>query len=73
MNTPSKVKIMHFVCGLKAGGVEQMLLNYCSEILKISDKYQFVIVFQHKPVDLTQNNFERIGCKTIQITSKKKK
>lgn len=72
MNTPSKVKIMHFVCGLKAGGVEQMLLNYCTEILKISDKYQFVIVFQHKPVDLTKNNFEIIGCKTIQITSKKK-
>ena len=63
-----KIKVMHFVSGLLSGGVEQMLYNYCK--LLSHDKYQFIIVYQHEPVESCISKVESIGCKTIRITAR---
>lgn len=43
-----KIKVMHFVAGLKSGGVEQMLCNYCAELNNGNCSYEFVVVYQHE-------------------------
>ena len=43
----SKLKICHIVSGLKAGGVESMIYNYCSHM--DSKKLEFHIFYQHEP------------------------
>lgn len=63
-----KIKIMHFVSGLKCGGVEEMLYNYCKFLNH--DKYDFVIVFQHEPVQTCIAKVESIGCTTVRITGR---
>lgn len=63
-----KIKIVYFVSGLKAGGVEQMLINYCNRMNK--DIFEFVIIYQHKPVQICLERLMQIGCKTERITAR---
>ena len=39
---------MHFISGIKSGGVEQMLVNYTTRLNKNSDYIQYII-YQHEP------------------------
>lgn len=63
-----KIKVMHFVAGLLSGGVEQMLYNYCR--FMNHDKYEFIIVYQHEPVDTCRVKIESTGCRTCRITAR---
>lgn len=63
-----KVKVMHFVSGLVSGGVEEMLCNYCKHM--DSEKYEFIVVYQHAPVDVCKKKIEASGCRTIRITAR---
>lgn len=63
-----KIRVMHFVSGLVSGGVEQMLYNYCRFMDK--EKFEFIIVYQHEPVETCKSKFDDIGCKTIRITAR---
>lgn len=63
-----KIKIVHFTSGLVAGGVEEMLYNYCKFL--DHDKYEFVVAYQHDPVESCKEKIESIGCKTIRITGR---
>ena len=62
------MKVCHVVSGLKAGGVESMILNYCSLLDK--NKYDFHILYQHDPSDKNVKEFEEIGFKLYRIPSK---
>ena len=64
----SKIKIMHFVSGLISGGVEEMLYNYCKYL--DHEKYEFIVVYQHKPVETCIAKIESIGCRTKRITAR---
>lgn len=66
----NKIKICHFVSGLKSGGVESMIYNYCSRMER--DKYEFILVYQHEPSIKNLKEFEKIGFKMINIPSKRK-
>lgn len=59
---------MHFVCGLKSGGVEQMIYNYCKSMNL--DKYQFIVIYQHEPVMTCKEKFDSLGIKTIRIAAR---
>lgn len=65
-----KIKVCHIVSGLKAGGVESMILNYCSLLNK--NKYDFHILYQHDPSNKNVKEFEEIGIKLHRISSKVK-
>ena len=62
-----KISVCHFVSGLKAGGVESMIYNYCSEM---NDNIDFTIVYQHDPSQKNVDEFEKKGFKLIRIPSK---
>lgn len=64
----TKIRVMHFVSGLVSGGVEQMLVNYCNNM--DHDKFEFIVVYQHEPVELCINKIKAAGCKTIRITAR---
>ena len=68
MKESRKIKVMHFVSGLVSGGVEEMLYNYC----KFLDhkKYEFIVVYQHKPVTSCIEKIQSAGCKTVRITAR---
>ena len=66
----NKISVCHVVCGLKSGGVESMIYNYCSQ-LDLS-KYDMHIIYQHEPSIKNVQEFQRIGFKLKQITSKAK-
>lgn len=63
-----KIKVMHFVSGLVSGGVEQMLINYCNNM--DHDKFEFIVVYQHEPVQICIDKIKDAGCKTIRITAR---
>lgn len=63
-----KIKIMYFVAGLKSGGVEQMLVNYCSKMDK--QRFEFVVVYQHEPVQACLDKITQAGCSTVRITAR---
>lgn len=63
-----KIKIMYFVAGLKSGGVEQMLINYCSKMDK--QRFEFVVVYQHEPVQACLDKITQAGCSTVRITAR---
>lgn len=63
-----KITIMHFVSGLVSGGVEQMLINYCSEMDK--NQFEFIVVYQHEPVEVCIDKIKQAGCKTYRITGR---
>lgn len=62
-----KIKVCHVVSGLKAGGVESMIYNYCS---KMTDDYEFHILYQHEPSVKNVEEFSKIGFKLFRISSK---
>lgn len=68
MDKSKKIKVMHFVSGLISGGVEEMLYNYCK--FMDNEKYEFVVVYQHEPIESCINKIKSIGCRTIRITSR---
>lgn len=65
-----KIKVMHFVAGLKSGGVEQMLCNYCAELNNGNCSYEFVVVYQHEAVESCKEKIEEAGCRTRRITAR---
>lgn len=65
-----KVKVCHVVSGLKSGGVESMILNYCS--LLDQNKYEFHILYQHEPSMKNVVEFEKINFELYRIPSKVK-
>ena len=65
-----RIKVCHVVSGLKSGGVESMIFNYCSHL--DSNKYEFSILYQHEPSLKNVNEFTKLGFKLIRIPSKVK-
>ena len=63
-----KIKVCHIVCGLKAGGVETMIYNYCSHMNK--NNYDWYLLYQHKPAEKNLKEFSKIGFKMSRISSK---
>ena len=63
-----KIKVCHFVSGLKAGGVETMIYNYSQNMNK--DNYEFHLVYQHNPELKNIEEFEKLGFKLNRISSK---
>ena len=57
----NKIKVCHVVSGLKAGGVESMIYNYCSR-MDLS-KYEFHILYQHEPSQKNIDEFSKLGFK----------
>ena len=65
-----KIKVCHVVCGLKAGGVESMIYNYCSHL--DNRNYDWYLLYQHKPAEKNLKEFGKIGFKMSRISSKSK-
>lgn len=63
--------VVHFVSGIKSGGVEQMLYNYTSHLNKSCDIKQY-IVYQHTPNISSLTKLEQSGNTCIRIASKTK-
>jgi glycosyltransferase involved in cell wall biosynthesis len=68
MEEKKVIKVLHSVCGLKSGGVEQMILNYYKNMDR--SRFQFDIVYQHEPVDTCLRQFAGLGCSTFRVPSK---
>lgn len=64
-----KKNVCHIVSGLKAGGVETMIYNYCKNI---KDDYNFFLLYQHEPSQKNIQEFSKIGFKLKRIPSKVK-
>ncbi|MEJ1324505.1 hypothetical protein QY887_09545 [Latilactobacillus sakei] len=62
-------KVMHFISGIKSGGVEQMLVNYTTRLNKNSDYIQYII-YQHEPDKNSLKKLEEAGNICIQIPDK---
>lgn len=65
----AKLKICHIVSGLKSGGVETMIYNYCSPM---KDEFEFHLIYQHEGVKKNIDEFESINFKLKKIPSKAK-
>lgn len=66
----NEIKICHVVSGLKSGGVESMIYNYCKLIKEENIKWH--ILYQHEPDKKKLKEFEKIGFKLKRIPSKRK-
>lgn len=66
----NKIKVCHIVCGLKSGGVEAMIYNYCSNIG--NDLYEWYLLYQHEPAEKNIDELEKIGFSLKRIPSKVK-
>lgn len=64
----NKINVCHIVSGLKAGGVESMIYNYCSHM--DLNKFNFHILYQHEPSQKNVVEFEKLGFKLHRIPSK---
>ena len=62
-----KKKVCHIVSGLKAGGVESMIYNYCKYI---KDDYKFYLLYQHEASQKNLDEFEKIGFELKKIPPK---
>jgi glycosyltransferase involved in cell wall biosynthesis len=67
-NDKSKIKILYFICGIKSGGVEEMLTNFCSNMDK--SIMEFSVAYQHEPIAVCKEKLEKAGCKCYRIASK---
>lgn len=65
------MKVVHFISGIKSGGVEQFLYNYTS---RINNKYLIdeFIIYQHKANDVSLRKLEEAKNTCIRIPSKTK-
>ena len=64
-----KIKVIHFISGLKAGGVESMIINFAK---LLQDYFEFTVVYQHKPDEKCYQKMVDAGCKLKRIPSKSK-
>ena len=62
-----KKNVCHIVSGLKAGGVETMIYNYCKNL---KNDYNFFLLYQHEPSQKNIKEFSKIGFKLQRIPSK---
>lgn len=62
-----KKNVCHIVSGLKAGGVESMIYNYCKYL---NDDYNFYLLYQHEASKKNIIEFEKLGFKLNRIPSK---
>lgn len=63
-----KIKVCHVVCGLRSGGVESMIFNYCSKL--DNNKFEWYLLYQHEPTEKNLKEFKELGFKLLRITSK---
>lgn len=68
MNT--KIRVCHVVSGLKSGGVETMIYNYCTNMSK--EKFEWYIIYQHEASEKNLNEFKNAGFHLKRIHSKAK-
>lgn len=68
-----KIKVMHFISGIQSGGVEQMLINYTSEINQHYSDVEEFIVYQHEPDPVCYKKLEKAGNQCLRIADKRKK
>ena len=66
-----KIKVCHVISGLRSGGVESMIYNYCSRM--DASKFDFSILYQHEPSQKNVDDFEKINFKLINIPNKRKR
>lgn len=66
-----KIKVCHVVSGLRAGGVESMIYNYCSRMN--ASRFDFSILYQHEPSQKNIDDFEKINFKLIRVPNKRKR
>lgn len=64
-----KIKACHIVSGLRSGGVESMIYNYCSHMSK--DKFDFYLLYQHNAFEKNIKEFTNLNFKLKRIPSKK--
>lgn len=65
------MKILHFISGIRGGGVEQLLINY-TNLLNSRFNYDEIIVYQHHPDQVCIQKLEEAGNKCIRIADKRK-
>lgn len=65
-----KIKVCHIVCGLKSGGVETVIYNYCKEIE--NEKFEWFLLYQHAPSLKNIKEFESLNFKLHRLPSKVK-
>lgn len=61
---------MHFISGVRSGGVEQMLINY-TRLMNEKFNTNQIIVYQHKPNIVCLNKFIDAGDRCIRISDKR--
>lgn len=62
---------MHFISGIKSGGVEQMLINYTGKINESYKDVHEIIVYQHDPNKVCLKKLTECGNKCVRIANKK--
>lgn len=65
-----KIKVCHIVCGLKSGGVETVIYNYCKEIG--NEEFEWFLLYQHAPSLKNVKEFESLNFKLHRLPSKVK-
>lgn len=64
----NRVRVCHIVSGLRGGGVESMIYNYCSRMTK--DEIKFYLLYQHEPSKKNVSELKKIGFELKRIPSK---
>lgn len=64
------MKVIHFVSGVKGGGVEQFLTNY-TNFLNKKLSYDEIVVYQHEPEPVSLNKLRQAGNSCIRIADKR--
>ena len=65
-----KINVCHVMSALEAGGVEAVVINYCSHMNL--DKYNMHILHQRKPSEKNFNEFKKLGFLIKEIPEKSK-
>lgn len=65
-----KIKICHVVSGLRSGGVESMIYNYCSHM--DCSLFDFSLLYQHEPSQKNVDEFEKLNFHLVRIPFKVK-
>lgn len=65
-----KMKIMHFISGVKSGGVEQMLVNYTEKINQHKNVVEYII-YQHSPNKVSLKKLNDAGNICIRVADKR--
>lgn len=62
--------ILHFISGIKSGGVEQFLSNY--SLYMIKNGFTVYIIYQHEAHPKSLARLEQAGCICIRVANKRK-